>query len=91
MLVLVGVLVTVLDAGIGGAAGFGTAAGLKTTRWIRGTPGIDGASGIGSAQGLRRGTGGVGMTSQMAEASVGNRRQTSQGTNQGKGKTAQQT
>ena len=91
MFVLVGVLVTVLDAGIRGTAGFGTAAGLKTTRWICGAPGIDGAPGIGSAQRLRCGTGGVGMTPQMAEAGVGNRRQTSQGTDKGEGETAQQT
>jgi hypothetical protein len=74
-LVLVGMLVAVLDAGVRRAAGFGTATGLESARRLHRTGRREGtAAGLFStAGGLGGGAGGIEVTTVMAEAGFGGR------------------
>ena len=67
-LVLVGMLVAILDAGVGRAAGLSTAVGFEAARRLEGTAGLE----LAAANTFRSGTAGIGVTT-MAKTRISER------------------
>ena len=68
-LVLVGMLMAILDAGVGRAAGLGTAVRLEAARRLDSTTGLE----LAAANTFRCRAAGIGLTTMMAKTRVGER------------------